>query len=153
MDVLEAVKSCSFLVACWRGDHLVSRRRKWCTCGSVQGKGIFCDICHRVFYTGITTVLFKENVIRFRCPHCGKRSVRMEYDAPTVIVSSKWQTQNMMAKCQSCGFQQQTGIQKKSNVFIRYFNVRDKWIIVATAGAAEGGLFYVNQADNDENAW
>ena len=78
------------------------------------------------FYTGITTVLFKKNVIRFRCPHCGKRSVRMEYDAPTVIVSSKWQTQNMMAKCQSCGFQQQTGIQKKSNVFIRYFNVRDK---------------------------
>lgn len=78
------------------------------------------------FYAGITTVLFKGNVIRFRCPHCGKRSVRMEYDPPTVMESSKWQTQNMIAKCQSCGFQQQTGIQKTSNMFIKYFNVKDK---------------------------
>ena len=76
------------------------------------------------FYIGITTVLFWRNVIRFRCPHCGKRSVREEYDPPTVPASSKWQTQDMIAKCQSCGFQQQTDLQKKSNMFIKYFNVK-----------------------------
>lgn len=77
------------------------------------------------FYTGITVVL--QILTRLRCPHCGKRSVRIERDPPAVIVvSPKWQTQNTIAICQSCGYQQQTDLQKKSNMFIKGFPVRIK---------------------------
>lgn len=78
-------------------------------------------------YIGVTVILLRGNVVRFRCPHCGKRSVRIEYDPPTAIgVSSKWQTQNVIAMCSSCGFQQQTDLQKKSNMFVRSFPVKVK---------------------------
>lgn len=77
-------------------------------------------------YTGISTVLFRGNVIRFRCPHCGKRSVRIELDPPPVAVTPKWKTQNAIAKCQNCGFQQQTDFQKKTNMFIKFIPVKVK---------------------------
>ena len=77
------------------------------------------------FYTGITVVL--QNVKCLRCPHCGKRSVRIECDPPAVIVvSPKWQTQNTIAICPSCGYRQQTDLQKKSNMFIKGFPVKVK---------------------------
>ena len=77
-------------------------------------------------YTGISTVLFRGNVIRFRCPHCGERSVRIEYDPPPVLITPEWKTQNTIAECQSCGFQQQTDLQTKSNMFIKCFPVKVK---------------------------
>ncbi|MCD8320880.1 MAG: hypothetical protein V8Q16_10760 [Akkermansia muciniphila] len=77
-------------------------------------------------YTGISTVLFRGNVIRFRCPHCGERSVRIEYDPPPVLITPEWKTQNTIAECQSCGFQQQTDLQMKSNMFIKFFPVKVK---------------------------
>ena len=67
------------------------------------------------FYTGITVVL--QNVKCLRCPHCGKRSVRIECDP---------QTQNTIAICPSCGYRQQTDLQKKSNMFIKGFPVKVK---------------------------
>ena len=77
-------------------------------------------------YTGISTVLFRGNVIRFRCPHCGERSVRIEYDPLPVLITPEWKTQNTIAECQSCGFQQQTDLQTKSNMFIKFFPVKVK---------------------------
>ncbi len=78
-------------------------------------------------YTGLTVVLLRGNVIRLRCPHCGERGVRIEMDPPSLIVASpKWQTQNMIAQCHNCGFQQQTDLQLKSNMFIKSFPVKVK---------------------------
>ena len=78
-------------------------------------------------YTGILVVLFRGNLMRFRCPHCGERSVYVEYDPSTlVIVSPRVQTQNMVARCRNCGFRQQTDLQLKSNMFIRQFPVKVK---------------------------
>lgn len=74
---------------------------------------------------GITVV--RQIISPLRCPHCGERSMRMEKDPPSlIIVSPRWKTQNVIAQCKSCGFQQQTDLQLMSNMFVKHFPVKIK---------------------------
>ena len=87
-------------------------------------RALFVIIPIMIVYTGISVVLLRWKI---RCPHCGKRNLHVDYDPPTVIaVSPKWETKNTIAICENCGYQQQTDLQIKSNIFIKALPVKIK---------------------------
>ena len=87
-------------------------------------RALFVIIPIMIVYTGISVVLLRWKI---RCPHCGKRNLHVDYDPPTVIaVTPKWETKNTIAICDNCGYQQQTDLQIKSNIFIKALPVKIK---------------------------